>query len=96
MMRIIVPSIVLLALSGCATNSLGPVTLDSDSNKAIYYLSASTLGRGSPIKAEARLLKQAVAHCAEGGKKVSVEEPDERALLAMSSHSGVGVVFTCE
>ncbi len=95
MTRIIVLSIVLLALSGCATNKPGPVALDSDSNKVIYYLSASTLGQDSPGKVESRLLKRATAHCVEGGKEMSVEEPGERALLAMSSHPGVCVVFSC-
>ncbi|WP_030129901.1 hypothetical protein [Pseudomonas sp. QTF5] len=90
-MRIVISTVALLALSGCATNS---GIVDLGGGNYVYEKEDAMAYNGSSVKVE--ILKEAAAFCKKQGKALSVQSSAAKPYNPYSSYAGAEVQFSCK
>lgn len=90
-MRIVISTIALLALFGCATNS---GIVDLGGGNYVYEKEDAWAYNGNSTKVE--ILKEAVAFCEKQGKQMVVQSSDAKPFTPYSSFAGAEVQFSCK
>lgn len=89
-MRKKITVIVVVALSGCATNS---GIVDLGNGNYVYEKEDVMAYNGSSTKVE--ILKEASAFCAKQGKQMTVQSSSAKPYTIGSSYAGAEVQFSC-
>lgn len=90
-MRIIISTVVLLTLFGCATNS---GIVDLGGGNYVYEKEDAMAYNGNSTKVE--ILKEAAAFCAKQGKQMAVQSSSAKPFVPYSSYAGAEVQFSCK
>jgi hypothetical protein len=90
-MRIAIPTISLLALLGCTTNS---GIVDLGGGNYVYEKEDAMAYNGSSVKVE--ILKESAAFCNKQGKQLVVQSSSAKPYSPYSSYAGAEVQFSCK
>lgn len=90
-MRIVISTVALLALFGCATNS---GIVDLGGGNYVYEKEDSMAYNGNSVKVE--ILKEASAFCTKQGKQFFVQSSAAKPYTPYSSFAGAEVQFSCK
>ena len=88
--RIVIFSVALIVLAGCATNS---GIVDLGGGNYVYEKEEFWAYNGNSTKVE--ILKEAAAFCANQGKQMVVQSSDAKPYTPYSSYAGAEVQFSC-
>lgn len=90
-MKVFIPILALLALSGCATNS---GIVDLGGGNYVYAKEDAWAYNGNATKVE--ILKEAATFCQKQGKQMTVQSSDAKPYMPYSSYAGAEVQFSCK
>jgi hypothetical protein len=90
-MRIVISTVALLALFGCATNS---GIVDIGGGNFVYEKEDALAYNGNSTKVE--MLKEAAAFCSKKGKLMAVQSSAAKAFTPYSSYAGAEIQFSCK